>query len=115
MIHFLIFKVTYLTEFELNQPMPSSRSSSIINVSSAKTNTIDDNSENIYDNKPVIQSSAASPLTPIHNTKKLNGPSEPTKHGREKQLLHQVFIIFLTWHFKKIKLNFFKVKLKHNN
>ena len=89
-------KVTYLTEFELNQPSVSSRSSSIINVSNSKTKTMEENSDAAFKSKTLIEPSSPSSLTPINHAKKVSGHYEQMKHGKEKQqLLHQVYIIHI--------------------
>jgi hypothetical protein len=78
-----------LTEFELNQPTPSSRSSSIINVSNIKTNEVN-SPITTFENDTLTKSSSGSPHAPIHNNKKISGHYDQVKHGRDKQLLHQV-------------------------
>ena len=82
-------KVTYLTEFELNQPMQSSRSSSIINVSA---NTREDMFESGFENTSLMHPSSTGQMTAMQTSKKVNGPHDDKRYGRDKQLLQQAII-----------------------
>ena len=84
--------MTYLIEFELNQPSSTS-SPSIINVANMKAATLENNSDANYRGISTAFGSSPVSLTSINHVKRRSGQYDQVKLSREKQLLQQVKII----------------------
>ena len=62
-----------------------------MNVSNIKSNGLDDKTPATFENDRHIQTTSASPVNSVYSNKKSIGHyGDPMKHGRDKQLLHQV-------------------------
>ena len=55
---------------------------------------MEDKSDTAFEKKISMGASSTSPLTPVHNGRKISGHYDQIKHGRDKQLLHQVLNIY---------------------